>query len=377
MASRDRIVFIHSSDELYGADRILLDLFAALEPSERDRAEFWLPTDVPHGGNSLCSQLEEVGATVRHVAVPILRRAYRTPRAVVGLAWRSVGTLRRLRAARPDLVYLTTSATYVCAPLARLVGTRRVVGHKQEIWSASEGRVLALLARACHRLIAISGPVRDNLPPSLRQRAVVVLNATPDPPSHTSLAGRDGPLTYMVASRWNAWKGHRTLLAAWDRLDEPGTLVVLGGRPPSGESVDVVALAETLRTPDSVSIVGEVAEIGPLIEAADVVVVPSDDPEPFGLVAIEAFARARPVIGSDAGGLADIISDGVDGWTFRPRDVAALTAILRRLDRDEVAAAGERARATYEARFTAARYATEWRAAVGLRTTGACHNRAT
>ena len=95
-------------------------------------------------------------------------------------------------------------------------------------------------------------------------------------------------------------------------------------------------------------------------------VVPSDQPEPFGLVAIEAFARGRPVVASDAGGLADIVTDGVDGWLFPPRDVAALTEVLRGLSRERVAVAGARARETYERRFTQARYAAAWSAAVGL-----------
>jgi glycosyltransferase involved in cell wall biosynthesis len=365
MRDGTRMVFIHPSDELYGADRILLDLFQTLTPNERARSEFWLPTDVPHGQRTLCAELEGLGATVRHVDLPILRRTYRSPRALLRLVARAAATFRLLRGTRPQLVYLTTSATYLCAPVARSAGIRRVVGHKQELWSRSDSRVLAPCARACHQLITISTAVRDNLPESLRRRAVVVLNATRDPGQRQSLVGRTGPLTFVVASRWNAWKGHRTLLAAWDRADSPGKLVVLGGPPPSGEAVDVVSSVAALQRPESVTIVGEVADAGPHLEAADVVVVPSDDPEPFGLVAIEAFARGRPVIGSAAGGLAEVITDGLDGWTFPPRDVAALARLIGLLQRPQVEAAAAAARATYEARFTADRFAHDWRRAVG------------
>ena len=210
------------------------------------------------------------------------------------------------------------------------------------MWSSSDAPVLGLCARACHRLIAVSGPACDNLPRSLHGRAVAVPNATDAPATYDTLDGREGPLTYMVASRWNATKGHRTLLAAWDLVDEPGHLVVLGGPPPSGASVDVASLATQLRDPDSITIAGEVPNIGPYLDSADVVLVPSDTPEGFGLVAIEAFAHARPVIGTTAGGLADIITDGSDGWTFAPGDIDALARILARLNRDEVTMAGRR-----------------------------------
>ncbi len=363
---RDRLVFVHSSDEMYGADRILLDVHDALPPWHREHAEFWLPTDVPHGPTPLCAELERRGAVVRHVDLPVLRRAYRTPRALAGLARRWGRLARELRRARPALVYCSTSAVLAAAPAARAVGVPSVVGHVQEIWTPGDARVLGPLARACRALVAISEPVHAALPARLRGRATVVANATPEPERVLPLDGREGPLRFVVASRWNAWKGHRTLLAAWDLLDDPGELVVLGGPPPSGEAADVRALVAALRQPRAVRVVGEVPDPHPYVDEADVVVVPSDQPEPFGLVAVEAFARGRPVVASDGGGLADIVTDGRDGWLFPPGDVAALARLLAGLDRERVTAAGARARATYERRYTAARYAAQWRRAVAL-----------
>jgi glycosyltransferase involved in cell wall biosynthesis len=125
--------------------------------------------------------------------------------------------------------------------------------------------------------------------------------------------------------------------------------------------VDVVGLVATLSEPESVSIIGEVTDPSSYFEAADVVVVPSDRPEPFGLVAIEAFARARPVIGSAAGGLMGIVSDGEDGWLFPNEDSDSLAQIFVGLSREAVTAAGNRARETYRSRFTIDRFVRRWR----------------
>ena len=95
---------------------------------------------------------------MRHLDLPILRRAYLNPRALAGLAKRWLRTLRLLRTTRPALVYLTTSAAYLCAPAARLAGVPQVIGHKQEMWSSSDAAILGLCARACHRLIACPVP---------------------------------------------------------------------------------------------------------------------------------------------------------------------------------------------------------------------------
>lgn len=359
------MVFIHSSDELYGADRVLLDMLSALSDSWRSRTEVWLPTDLPHPETSLCIEVEALGVRTRHLELPVLRRAYLTPGGLARLAWKSVQLTRQLRRQQPGVVYCTTSAGFLAAPVARLAGAR-TVGHVQELWSRRDRLLLQLPARFCAQLVAISEPVRDQLPASLVERTTVVHNATREPDRHVPLDDRSGPLRFVVASRWNSWKGHRTLMEAWDRSGCPGVLTVLGGPPASGEAIDVPALANAITGSGSVEIVGEVGDASPYLERADVVVVPSDSPEPFGLVAIEAFARGRPVIGSDAGGLADIITDGWDGWLFPPQDVAGLAAVLRSVDRAMVTTAAANARGTYLSRYTTQRFTQDWTAALGL-----------
>ena len=359
-----RLVFLHSSDELYGADRMLLEMLGSIAADVE--VEVWVPNDLAHppDDRSLCRELTRRGVRVRHIGLPILRRAYGTPRGVAALLARSGRLVRDLRRARPSAVYCTTSAAFLCAPLARLAGVRRVIGHVQEIWSSNDGRILSGPARACDTLLCISEAVAASLPAGLRRRTVVVPNGTLGPARVTSLDGRSGPLRFLVASRWNGWKGHRTLLEAWDSAGAPGHLVVLGGPPLSGESVDVTALVAGLADPGSVSVVGEVVDSSTAYEEADVVVVPSDQPEPFGLIAIEAFARGRPVIASAAGGLLEIVTPGEDGWFFPPKDAPALAKLLSSLTRDEVRTAALAARRTFDERFTAERFAEAWRKAV-------------
>ena len=361
MPGKRRLIFLHSSDELYGADRMLLEMVDAAK--ELADVEVWLPNDLAHPAAPLCAQLTARDISVRHLDLPVVRRAYLNPRGLLRLAGTGASLVRELRSARPDAVYCTTSAILLAAPLARLAGIRTVLGHIQEIWSRRDRSLLGAPARACSHLLSISAAVTGSLPPGLRGRTTVVPNGTPSPAPTAPVPPGKRPLTFLVASRWNGWKGHRTLLAAWELAGAPGRLVVLGGRPPSGEWVDVPALVAALSAPDSVTIVGEIPDPAPQLAAADVVVMPSDQAEPFGLVAIEAFARGRPVIASAGGGLLDIVTDGRDGWLFPPGDVRALADLLTSLTADAVAAAGVQARVAYEHRFTVERFADNWRAA--------------
>jgi glycosyltransferase involved in cell wall biosynthesis len=54
------------------------------------------------------------------------------------------------------------------------------------------------------------------------------------------------------------------------------------------------------------------------LRRAELVVVPSEWYEVFGMVVIEAYSCGTPVVASRIGGLAEIVSDGVSGYTFEP-----------------------------------------------------------
>jgi glycosyltransferase involved in cell wall biosynthesis len=93
---------------------------------------------------------------------------------------------------------------------------------------------------------------------------------------------------------------------------------------------------------------------------ADAVVVPSRF-ESFGLIALEAFAFARPVIAARAGGLAEVVAHGTTGLLVEPGDVGSLLAALMHIAgdaalRDRLGRAG---RVAFDAEFSSTRMATQ------------------
>ncbi|MFN3527797.1 MAG: glycosyltransferase family 4 protein [Candidatus Altarchaeaceae archaeon] len=64
---------------------------------------------------------------------------------------------------------------------------------------------------------------------------------------------------------------------------------------------------------------------------ADVTVVPSICFEAFGRVIIESFARGTPVIGSNIGGIPEVIKEGHNGFLFEPGNVEQLKQILENI----------------------------------------------
>ena len=145
---------------------------------------------------------------------------------------------------------------------------------------------------------------------------------------------------FALAGRLNAWKGQPLALAAFERVHaELGDRVALWlvGSPFAGQEHFEQALKELIAaSPAREAVRLEVfrPDVEAVWEGADVVLVPSTDPEPFGRVAIEAMAFARPVIAAAHGGLLDIITSEESGLLVAPRDEQALAAAMRRLATD-------------------------------------------
>jgi glycosyltransferase involved in cell wall biosynthesis len=94
-------------------------------------------------------------------------------------------------------------------------------------------------------------------------------------------------------------------------------------------------------------------EVRELMGQARAVLVPSVWYEPFGLVAIEAFAKGTPVIATDRGALPEIVEPGRTGLVHKA-DPDKLVESVRWAWRhqDEIARMGVQARRTYEERYT-------------------------
>jgi glycosyltransferase involved in cell wall biosynthesis len=122
-------------------------------------------------------------------------------------------------------------------------------------------------------------------------------------------------------------KGCDVLLRAASLLPASAQVWIAGDGP---ERPKLEAMAKDLGLGSKVSFLGWAPpeHVRELLVDACVLAVPSLWPEPFGLVVLEAYAAARPVVASSVGGLADLVVDGVTGRSVPPDDPATLAEAL-------------------------------------------------
>ena len=75
---------------------------------------------------------------------------------------------------------------------------------------------------------------------------------------------------------------------------------------------------------------GYVKDMASFLDTADIVLCPFQD-EGFGLVALEAMARKKPVIAADSGALPEIVEDGKTGLLYPVGNFVALVEKIRQL----------------------------------------------
>src|SRR3954449_3533222 len=155
-----------------------------------------------------------------------------------------------------------------------------------------------------------------------------------EPPPYTGDVPR-----LLCVGRLIPIKGHIVLLRAFAEARErvPGLQLDIAGRGPLEPALR--AVAKELGIEDAVHFLGYVAPVQRAIEEAAAIVVPSMG-EGFGMVALEAMERARPVIAAEIGGLGELVEDGVTGYLVPAGEAELLADAIVSLASDLPHAAG-------------------------------------
>ena len=385
--SCSEVLFVHASADLYGADIALLQLISNL-----DRNRFRATVIVPYDG-PLVARLRSIGTEVIvYTDLPVLRRRYMNPRGLLRLSISSVrsaqwllGFIRRRNIA---LVQSNTLAVLISGGIAARLARRPHIWHVHEILTHPRivAIVLATLSSALSTLVVANSRATANHYRRTRIAGSTPIRVVPngvdenrvrrDPEARdpgAALRGRVGSgsrdVVFTLIGRVNRLKGHSVFLDAAERLIAGGIdnafFLMVGdsfvGLKHLSDAVDTrIQASDKLR--GRVIRLPHVADVAQVYAASDAVVVPSTEPESFGLVAAEAMAAGLPVIASRIGALPEVVEDQSTGILVDPGRAASLSAAMEDLGSSPArrAAMGRAGRDRFEKSFRVERYVKEF-----------------
>ncbi len=201
-------------------------------------------------------------------------------------------------------------------------------------------------------MIAVSDTVRSGLIKSgaPEKDITVVYNGVPECHNKGIDKYDDDLIRILFAGRLSHEKGADLLIKAMASLGNGPWRLQIAGRGVEMEDLKKMTLEYGLQK--RVEFLGFVEDIRERMARSDLVVQPSRK-EGFGLSAAEAFSCAVPVIASDAGGLKEVVQDGVNGFVFPSGDHEKLAeAIKKASDRKTRLNMGNNAYNTYRNKFS-------------------------
>lgn len=350
------VLYVQATSEVGGSDIALYRLVSHLD---RER---WRPVVVLPRPGPLLPKLESAGVTVHITPMVQLRPGFDVGHQARYLARFGPSVLqlaRIMRRERAAIVH-TNSLFSLHGPWAALLARVPHVWHVREIPDVPTAVVraaTALALRLSDRVITMTDGVARLF--SRRQRAGGRVQTIYDGIDVTafspSVAGSrirgelglpaDAPLVGFVG-RLDPWKGCDVFVRAASEVarSHPGARFLVSGGALAGyedHAEGLEHLAIELGLGGQVLFTGwryRLDDIPEVMAALDVFVHTSVRPEPFGLVLVEAMATGKPVVAAAAGGVPEVVEDGVTGLLAAPGDWRAVAAAVSRLLGDPEAA---------------------------------------
>ena len=339
-----KILFLHSSSDLYGASKIILAV-NELCLKKGHHCIVVLSEDGP-----LASKLKALGATVILADLGILRRQYLNPAGILNRlvanykAYRLITKLCKTE--KIDLIYSNTTGVVVGVFVASKLGIRHI-WHVHEIIEKPYllFRILSgLVNTKNNQAIAVSEAVKNHWTKYVAPHKIDVLyngvdywlfeNTTSDLRQTLNIS----PTSILIGmmGRVHFWKGQDYFVKIAGELFKQHKNVhflivgdVFAGYEYLHENINTLIDANHLQA--HVTQLPFRADITNVYNALDIFILPSLLPDPAPLVVTEAMAAGLAVVATAQGGAMEMIENNVSGLLIPINNVAAAAKIIEPL----------------------------------------------
>lgn len=329
------ILFLHSSSELYGSDKSLLNLIKNL-----DKNKFNISVILPCDGPLVeeMKKVKKVNVILKEIAV--LRRKNLS---IVGLLnygidfFKSISFLKKIiKKNSIDIVYTNTAVVFPGGVVAKLCGKKSIWHVREIIKSKFEKEVVSLIVYMFSDVIIANSKATSEAICKNQKKNKVVYNAIEFDENGNVELQKHNRIIIGMAGRINRWKGQKLFVDMAARVvkENPNVEFLIAGDVYKGEEqirIDLKEYIKERKMEQKIKLLGQVKDMNNFYSNIDIFVLPSIQPEPFGLVVIEAMAKKLPVVATNHGGPVEIIEDRKSGFLIDYKDAEEMKNVILEL----------------------------------------------
>ncbi len=369
-----RVIFFSGGDDLYGANKILFNTLPLFHKYERFVC-------LPNRGK-LSELIEATYDDIKIVimpSLPVIAKKYLTPKGIIKFfinLWKSKSNLHNLLSSA-SIVYLNTlavlpigfySKNYTILHVHEILANSSLINYVvNKIALKKTSRIICVSKATSENLLSIGNKQQNN-------KIVVVHNGIPPIQNKVNIKSyKSEKVNIVLIGRIKPQiKGQNYVLDALKYLPTEIKLrlhIIFIGSPVPGEEKDLIQLnrrIENEHLSNIVSIKPFTTDIASVYEEADVCLVPSVRADPFPTTVLEAMSARLPVIGTDLGGIIEMIEDGITGYIIPPNNPELFAEKIKNLvnDKDLRHNMGEKGYTKFVNYFTKEGYESRYKEAV-------------
>lgn len=346
------ILFLHAGAELYGADRVLLELLKGVDKKQY-RPIVVLPENGP-----LVKQLEENEIETLIIPYPILRRKYFNFKGIIRymLAYKKCSDeiIKLLSNLKIDIIHVNTAAVLEGIYLKKKLRAK-LVWHIHEIIQNPKivYKVTSyLIGKYSDKIVVVSEAVKKHLISSKKvpiEKIQVIYNGVDNKIFNSNnetqylrneLCMPENALIVGMIGRINALKGQNEFLDALEPLlsQYDNLHAVLIGDVFRGEEwrrEEILSRINSNESSQRIHCLLYRNDCPNLHNLFDVFVLPSTKPDSLPTVVLEAMATEKPVVGFAHGGITEMINDGENGYLIEVNNTQKMGEKIQELLNDK------------------------------------------
>ena len=327
-----RILMLHSTSDLYGASRIFLQTAGILK-DEGAKVYVFLSEKGP-----LSEALEAIDVEVHILRLGILRRKYINPWGIINRIYFTLKAAFSLKSFIKkhsiDLVFNNAASVFAGLIAANITKTKHI-WHIHEIILTPKpfaSFVARLMANNSNLNIYVSDATlkhwtRLNQSILTKNRAVKIWNGIQmkeadliavSKKNSWELPVNEEPIVIGMIGRINFWKGQVYFVEIANEILKSNKNVhfIMAGDPfPGYEFIldEIKSKIQFFKIKEHITDLGFQKDTTEFFNTIDILLVPSTLPDPLPTVVLEAMSFAKPVAGTQHGGIVEMIQDQITG----------------------------------------------------------------